>query len=956
MKLPHKTLSVLALCLLQTWALAQSGAQSPIQSSTQNPTAVAKLDLDIGEQVIDYDVSNDSATSWVIVKNAQGYSLKQWHFATQQILSYIPPAQVSIQALAIHPANNSVILLTRNNAGLSRIERLDNTATQWKTHVIYQTNKPLRRLMISAAKLSPSYLQDPKARDAHRIYFAQSNGKAWTTYSVRDDGSAAYSVIGADIVPLHKDEEWDGSPFQMQQGSTLPASLHPSGLALLVQDEASCFTKLNYVVNDWTIDKDIDKKINKDHKNPICGGFLAWSRNGLYLQHWRKNTPGVQLYSTVSDDTISLLPDLNIISPPSSLPDGQHLLVLTQDLKQQQHLQKLAVNIPAGDIKNAWMFLHDKQDIAAIDQYGGAFRPIDWQDWLTPQMYSLYDAEAYQCAAGTEVPKRPYLVSTDLFWENIAAAYEGLFILHERHAVIPHLDAFLHSAITHYATLSAPANTTSFAKIMYAAAVVRDKKALNQVPEALRLQVKNEVAKIEAASANETSPLTGSPLDYSEFKPCGHYDSDDNSARYFRAVRYLAMQKLSTVTLNEIKQLPKPLSVAATTWARSYDSLIAPSRATLAWSSQTPASATYARESDPEAKLFPLGWGFDNEIFHNTTYRQNWPKELQVSPNHPRALPSGLDIAAVLGSDLAYTLLQGDFKKFPSLESRIKALKQQAPSAIQPKHNLYHAWINALATEFATPPDSLPPNSKQLWQTKRLQTGLASWATLRHANVLVNDITGAQGGQGGFVFETVQHAPPRGGVEPDPASFHHMADLLEQIAQHSHQLSAQWPKTKPIQDTSNAYQKRIQEAAALLRQLADMAGRQNQGKELSAKEYDLIEKIGASAEHDFLLFKSVYNADGAMKQPDPIAKVADVAKSNGTRLLAAVGHPLEWDQSVGKPGARQLMRAAIYSYYEMTAAETMTDEEWREVEDKTARPAWIKPYVLKQALACAKVR
>jgi len=37
-----------------------------------------------------------------------------------------------------------------------------------------------------------------------------------------------------------------------------------------------------------------------------------------------------------------------------------------------------------------------------------------------------------------------------------------------------------------------------------------------------------------------------------------------------------------------------------------------------------------------------------------------------------------------------------------------------------------------------------------LWKAKRLQTGLASWATLRHATVLVNERSEAEAGEGGF--------------------------------------------------------------------------------------------------------------------------------------------------------------------------------------------------------------
>ena len=65
---------------------------------------------------------------------------------------------------------------------------------------------------------------------------------------------------------------------------------------------------------------------------------------------------------------------------------------------------------------------------------------------------------------------------------------------------------------------------------------------------------------------------------------------------------------------------------------------------------------------------------------------------------------------------------------------------------------------------------------RQTWAAKRLQTGLASWATLRHASVLVNDRTAAECGEAGF--EPIIMTPPRGYVEPDPKSFEAIARVL----------------------------------------------------------------------------------------------------------------------------------------------------------------------------------
>ncbi len=77
---------------------------------------------------------------------------------------------------------------------------------------------------------------------------------------------------------------------------------------------------------------------------------------------------------------------------------------------------------------------------------------------------------------------------------------------------------------------------------------------------------------------------------------------------------------------------------------------------------------------------------------------------------------------------------------------------------------------------------TFPGNAQDaLWNAKRIQTGLASWATLRHATVLVNERSTAECGEGGF--EAIVLRPPRGYVEPDPKTFEAIASLFDQMEQ-----------------------------------------------------------------------------------------------------------------------------------------------------------------------------
>src|ERR1039458_489958 len=63
----------------------------------------------------------------------------------------------------------------------------------------------------------------------------------------------------------------------------------------------------------------------------------------------------------------------------------------------------------------------------------------------------------------------------------------------------------------------------------------------------------------------------------------------------------------------------------------------------------------------PRLRIFPLSWGFDNEVLLSTVYHSDWPAAEQITGTKgPRALPSGLDLAAALGSGYARSLLKTD--------------------------------------------------------------------------------------------------------------------------------------------------------------------------------------------------------------------------------------------------------------------------------------------------------
>jgi hypothetical protein len=272
--------------------------------------------------------------------------------------------------------------------------------------------------------------------------------------------------------------------------------------------------------------------------------------------------------------------------------------------------------------------------------------------------------------------------------------------------------------------------------------------------------------------------------------------------------------------------------------------------------------------------------------------------------------------------------------------------------------NLYEHWINALGVEWANDVSFPALADDRLWQAKRLQTGLASWATLRHATVLVNERSTAECGEGGF--EQIVMRPPRGYVEPDPKTFAAVAglfDALGRIVQASSNFTA---GTLPVHEEDPGTPEplrqgilhRLAESARKARLFQAIAEKELRGQELSAEDYEEILYVGRVAEHHFLVYKSLANKDLALSNPDPMAKIADVAASPGKLLEVAVGHPLEWDQVVPFFGRREIVKGSVYSYYEFSSSQPFTDREWRKKVASQPRPKWVQPYLSPVELSC----
>jgi hypothetical protein len=134
-----------------------------------------------------------------------------------------------------------------------------------------------------------------------------------------------------------------------------------------------------------------------------------------------------------------------------------------------------------------------------------------------------------------------------------------------------------------------------------------------------------------------------------------------------------------------------------------------------------------------------------------------------------------------------------------------------------------------------------------------------------------------------------------------------------------------------------------------------LAEKETRGEPLSNADYEEILHIGRIAEHNLLIFDSLANRQYALSNPDPMPKIADVAGGGPAAtsfLMAAVGRPMEWDYIVPYFGRKEIVKGAVYSFYQFSSNHLLNDKEWLEALKTANHPAWISPFVSGNLTQC----
>jgi hypothetical protein len=494
--------------------------------------------------------------------------------------------------------------------------------------------------------------------------------------------------------------------------------------------------------------------------------------------------------------------------------------------------------------------------------------------------------------------------------------------------------------------------------------------------------------------------------DFSMYKPRGHYTRSAELQQYFRAAMWLGRAKplLLEVAQDGSKTLSRPAlgsAIALTrllkgsareSWARidtTVQAFVGDADATTvgeiedldrtlgrvtseSWPSDADliaaleasgrksriASSLVQVVNGQPTKALPISFALlprrytiDSHVFTDLTYDRVGAGAIK------RMMPSALDVGyAVLDNDVAGSLLSGELSTF-HYQTELLAARSLA-DRVGPQYwrsSLYGLWLNSLralspsAADLKDLPAAHLPSvaATEPWARRILNTQLASWAELRHNNVLYAEQSVSAGIACSF---------PDGYVEPYPEFF----DRLSEFAARGREILAGLSKANGGLRAADVHYQRLHEVA---QKLGEIARDERRGKSLTPTELAYLNQMvevhggGCSGPERWSGWypELFYDAGDITDLNPPITDVhTQPTNENGDtvgRILhVGTGLPRLFIVTIDSPGPPRAFAGVVSSYFERVTKDfhRLTDEEWQDEMRKGSieDPVWLKSVVV----------
>lgn len=499
--------------------------------------------------------------------------------------------------------------------------------------------------------------------------------------------------------------------------------------------------------------------------------------------------------------------------------------------------------------------------------------------------------------------------------------------------------------------------------------------------------------KLQSPQRHEFTAIYGGqrPIDYSQFKPRGHYSKSLPLMRYFRAMMWLgradtafnilppdsqsgivsdsprelrdavllatlmkstgAVEGLKQIenildfmvgesdnlSVNQMLQLLEEQKVAGTgdlNSSRSVEAFQDALRSGRMGAQQIRSQVVLSDPNDlyqvPPPSVFQLfgqRFAVDSFVLSKVVYDSIIYRGAKVQ----RMMPTGADFMFTLGNDAALPLLQADMTKFP-YAANLKASRDFV-GQFQPQYwqrNLYNIWLDTLRTlcHERSPNEHVPEAMRtEAWQLKQLQTQLASWTELRHNTVLYAKESYTAG---------IKCEYPTGYVEPYPETYARIKDFAEEAAK---RIAAADYKlgNNDFSEAKERQTKFFQQMAETLGRLESLAR-----KELAAEPFSEEDRLwlkqavevgskGCGIPTYSGWYCQLYYGDGtAAGEWDPIVVDVHTDPDSASVLEEGAGSCNFLVAAIDNEDDRMIYVGPVYSYYEFTqpASERLDDGLW----------------------------
>jgi hypothetical protein len=597
-------------------------------------------------------------------------------------------------------------------------------------------------------------------------------------------------------------------------------------------------------------------------------------------------------------------------------------------------------------------------------------------------------------------------ITTDIFLHSFHLIFDHALQKLERAYLAPSLEIGLKTALGSLAKADKYFRSSGGNEEIYGAA--RDMLSiplalLEERPgteTALSARAEGEVKRIMAAGGVEKSLVTGGQIDYTMFKPRGHYTLRPELERYFRAMSWLGGAELSlfdgkTPIFRNVA-VTALISLALEDQGKAWSAFEAPvnflvgvpntgrpelfrtiakkhfggiSEAAGKLSAEEAmsefAADIKATAHSPMIQAAPGGdfgredFGSRPPVFRISAKRFTYDAyifNMLTSPRagtdeKPRNLPAGTDVMAVLGSPAADELAARN-DGVRNYAENMRKLKAGASKYLADDGTVYSAWIAALKAGFEDSGCDQFFYNSPAWQWKKLSTQSASWAELKHDTILYAEQSGAEmGDSGGYSADPFAPPYPRGYVEPDPQMFDALLAATEKLADFIRKFDME-PDSEDYQIEGRSYRSKLEEFAELLTTARDIAKKEAGGTAITMDDYMAIKQLSRSFNMSLLL----PGENTSDKDQLRMALVADAASDyfDNRVLEIASGRPQRIYVFVNDAsGGARITRGYIFSYYEFVRPLSdgrMTDEEWKKIvyddrradELKECHPDWYE--------------